>query len=862
VTWLALSPLNSADRLPAALAAGCGIELSHGGDPLDEVIDFLREREVLLVLDNFDHLTSGAGLLALILDAAPSVRMLVTSRARLHLQAETLLTLEGLHVGQGNGGSGGAVDLFMATASRLDRSFDTRSNEAVVAEICKLLDGIPLAIELAASWIRVMCCDDILAELRQGLDLLAAAAPDLPERHQSIRATFQSSWRLLDDEEQHVLTRLAVFRAPFDRHAAHSVAGATPQLLLQLLDKSLLVGSAGRFSMTDVIRQYAREILSTDQQAEASAAARHARFFADQIDALKAGLARSEPASLSEAARFIDELLAAWAHAIAHRDADLLGRLAPPLFDYFNARGLAREGAAAYATALSALSGAQDIAVAEKRRLLGVVQVRLGAFHNILDMPHDAERLLRAGLSAAREYGDAAETAFALQRLGANRLLAGDYDGAAAAHEEAKNLAISEGDELRLGRALAQLGNIAWSCGDLTRAANLCGEGLAIAREQADRQGMWIALNTLGVIAASSNDYAGARTRFSEGLAIQRELGNQRSAATLLHNLGSLAIMAGQPHEARGYLTQALQISERMGYRAWMSTALSGLAEIEIADGDHAEAQALLRRSVATAQAAGNAPVLLKALGTVARLHAATGDMDSARRTGRLVAHHPASDQESRSTASDLLMSLQDHSAALVDPDRELDDITHGLLHPTRPDATLTREVSVSARTGAARGLLLLLLMLPLQLSCASRSDGVPISRMPYLSCANTPPGTAVDRMVGRMGAALRSGAHEVIIPARALASPRNIQVRQRPGPQVGIDLTSDPRNFSREATVVISYDHCTPAELASHNPANFRIFRQQQSGDWVPIPSEVDLAGRRVLGETKQNSGFIIVTD
>jgi predicted ATPase len=859
VRWLAVSPLNSAERLPAALAMACGIDPSRGADPLGEVVDYLRNRQMLLVLDNFEHLASGAALLAGLLEEARGVRLLVTSRQRLQLQAETLLVLDGLDFAAERPGSSDAVRLFLTTAARLDRGFSpTEGDSDAIRQICALLGGIPLAIELAASWTRVMSCAEILVELRQGLDLLSAGAPDLPERHRSMRATFLASWRMLRTEEQSALARLSVMRTPFHRAAAAAVASADAQLLMGLLDKSLLSGTGGQFTMPDVIRQFAREMLAADPTAAEAACHAHAQHFADVLMQLAPGVARSEPASLSQAQSIIDELHAAWHYATAGRNLKLMGELAAPLFDYHDARGLAREGVALFELGAVAVAAAVPAASEGQEHLVGMIDVRLGAFCNMLDRRADAERLLRQGLLRLRRSGEPSEVAFALQRLGANLLVTGDYEGAAAAHDEARQLAIAAGDDLRLGRSLSQLGNVAWSRGDLERAGAFCTEGLQLAREQEDRHGMLIALNTLGVIAAGRAAYGEAREWFREALAIQQELGDRRSAAALLHNLGNVALLAGDRSEARAYLLQGLEISEAMGYQGWLALSLSGLAALCLADDDLDAATGMLRRAVATAVASANAPILLKALDTAARLQRSRGDTTGAVDTARVVLAHPASDQESRASARTLLTQMNARLEPAADVEAELTRITAALLDTTGVTSPSNREVTVNHRRRAGLSALLLLVSIPL--GCATAGRGVDISTLRQLTCADTPQSVPQERSIGRWGGVLRAGPHEVLIPARAVQGQQAFRLEPMAGPAVGVNFRGGTGSFAREVTVAISMEHCTAAELAvASSPAAFAIYRQT-GATWQRLDSTVD--GRRVLAETRRNSGFIIIAE
>jgi predicted ATPase/Tfp pilus assembly protein PilF len=675
VVRMGLSSLSSAELLPAALLEGFALTASRREEPLAEVIDFLREKQMLLVLDNFEQLISGGTVLATILEQAPGVCLVVTSRERVGLQAEVLLALDGLALEDAAGAEpGDAVRLFMSVADRLERTAcDGAADE--IRQICELLGGVPLAIELAASWVRVMSCSEILHELQQGLDILATDAPDVPGRHRSLRATFDGSWRLLTPEERTAAARLAVFLTGFDRAAAEEVGRADTALLRALLDKSLLARSGSRFLMLDVVRQYALDRLRETPAEERDARARHMEYHADLVEAVEARAVRSDPAALAELASAIYELRAAWAYATACTDVPVLLRMVNPLYHFYEARGWAREGVDAFGQALELLRAVpvgSDAAARELAALRGMLEVRCGALWNRLGELDRAEYLLARGLRAAELAGELVEQVFALQKLGANLLATSDHAGAADAQQRALALARETGDRHAIGWSIAQLGNVELTRGAHDRAASLYVEALTLLREDGDRGGVLAVLNNLGVIAYDQGDHLEARRRFSDALEVQGDQDNRRSAAMLLHNLGSATRQLGEPALAEQYLRQAVEISEEMGYQSIAVLAHAGMAELLLAVDDVAGARTALDCALRSAIATRNPRVLLQALGITAHLRLRMGDRDAAGRLAAVVAAHPASGEDARRYALDLLEGM-DLPASDVDVDVQAD---------------------------------------------------------------------------------------------------------------------------------------------------------------------------------------------
>jgi predicted ATPase len=657
VAYLSLSGLSSPDLLASALAEVFGITISRRDDPLKELTDYLREKELLLVLDTFEHLTDGAALIAAILERAPRVRALVTSRERLNIQPETLLDLAGLPVVDDDHGDAEALGLFAAAAGRVGRPFRMDGEaRACAVRICTLLDGMPLGIELAAAWVRVLSCAEIADELERGVDMLSSTAADLPQRHRSLRATFDASWGLLSEAERRALVRLAVFRSSFDRHAARAVAGADAALLRALLDKSLLSRAGGRFLMLDVVRQYAAQRL--DPEAAAAARAAHVAYFTTLLGRLRRRLMRSDPDALTQVAEVIDEVRSAWSHAVERADAVALGTALDGLFDFYEARGWASEGRNSFARAAEAIgngASAPDRVVALTRARL---DVRHGAFCDRLGQHAEAESLLRRGLAAALEVGQKSEISFALQKLATNRCAMGEYEEARHALGEALALAESLNDPRATAWSLTHLGSVAWAKGDYERATQLYRDALTIHREQEDRSGLWTALNNLGVIAGAREDFPEARRRFRAALEVQTELGNQRSTAMLLHNLGNISLLAGDLADAREQLEAARAIAEEMGYRAMLAHTLAVLADVALRENDLPAAEAMLGRALGSASAARNHPVTLQALLTLARVRLAQGDAAAAADLAAAVAAHPASERQEMDDAKRLLTEL------------------------------------------------------------------------------------------------------------------------------------------------------------------------------------------------------------
>ncbi|MBR9988129.1 MAG: protein kinase [Gemmatimonadetes bacterium] len=670
VTYVPLSGLAASDLLIPTLAESLGIHLSRREDPEGELKAYLHGKQMLIVLDNFEHLMNSAAALPRLLDHAPGLHILVTSRERLNLQHETLITLDGLSIGDGGGD---AVELFVNGAQRLDRHFHIDAdNRATVVRICELLDGIPLAIELASAWIRALSCVEILAGLERDLDVLASEAPDIEKRHHSLRATFEASWRLLSTAEQSALARLAVFRSAFDSPLAAQVADADVLLLRQLVDKSLLTRAGDRLLMLDVVRAYALERLAADPDIERRARERHLACLSAMLHSLEDDVQRADATAIRRVADSIDDARAAWMYANQTNNAGALLSAMDGLFHFYEARGWAREGAETFARSRAMLvdsSGSPHSRSRPARLAAARLTTRHGVMlHRLGDLPA-AESLLRQGVEAARELDDENELVFALHRLGAVRHGMGDYDESERLHREGWQCAERLEDQLAVGWSMTYLGNVEWSRGEFEEATRLYTNGLELLREENDLNGMWVTLNNLGVLAASRQQYVEAQRRLREGLALQAELGNPRHGAHVLHNLGCAARELGDLPHAREWLEESLEISERMGYQGMAGLTLVGLAELAIRENDDAAAVTAAHRALRTARTARSDPLALEALLTLARLRLREGDTPGAVDLAGVISSHPGSDRDLRRRTAELFAEIGVEPQVPVDAD-------------------------------------------------------------------------------------------------------------------------------------------------------------------------------------------------
>lgn len=332
VHFVPLASVNSAGSIVPAIADAFAFSFSGPSDPKEQLFDHLSHtirNSALLVLDNLEHLLAqspaAADLVAEILQRIPTVRILCTSRERLNLQGEWTFDLRGLIIPPPDAADDieqfSAAAMFVQAARRTSARFQlSEADRPHLFRICRLLEGIPLALELAAAWVGVLSCEEIAREIESNIDFLTTSMRNVPERHRSLRATFDHSWRLLTDEERDILSRLSIFHSGFDRSAAANVSGATLPVLSSLVSKSLMRRTeAGRYDLHEVIRQYASEHLEADPARCDETCARHCEYymkFAAEHETKLKSAAQQE--SMRELTVELDNLRAAWMWGVEH----------------------------------------------------------------------------------------------------------------------------------------------------------------------------------------------------------------------------------------------------------------------------------------------------------------------------------------------------------------------------------------------------------------------------------------------------------------------------------------------------------------------------------------------------------------
>ena len=591
-TWVSLAPLDDPSLLLSTLAQAVGVK-EQPGEPLDQrLASALRDKRCLLVLDNAEHqLPAAAGVVRVLRDV-DGPTLLVTSRERLQLHGEQAWPVPPLLEHDGE-------ELFVARARAADPTFTATP---AVAELCRRLDELPLAIELAAARTVVFSPDQLLDRIGQRLDLFKAGR-DADPRQQTLRATIEWSYDLLSDMECGLFRRLSVFVAGCRFEAAEQVAGADPDTLQSLLEKSLLRRRADhegrpRFWMLETIREYALDRLARSPD-EAETRRGHAAYFRHLAELAEPeltgpgqtswlGRLDTEHGNLREALRF----------SLEQDDHETALRLGAALWGFWLERGHLSEGRRWLDRSRHDSPGAPAATRAKALKGAGTLAHYQGDYGQ-------AEALCRESLALYRELDDEHGIADALSALALATRTRGEFAAAETMFEEVLSIFRGLGDKQGVARTLDRLGIAVWFQGDDQRASHLLEASLAAFRELDDAEGVGLALVDLGLVALSEGRHGEAEPLLTESLATFEEVGDRRNACKTLYALGDLASGRGEYARAAMHYDESVRISLDLGAPWFTALNLERLAGVAVATGNPERAARLFGAAEALRETIG-----------------------------------------------------------------------------------------------------------------------------------------------------------------------------------------------------------------------------------------------------------------
>ena len=622
--FVELAPLSDPADIPTAIAATLNLRLTADRTPRSQVINYLANKELLLVLDNFEHLLEGAELVIELLQAAPALHLIVTSRALLNVAAESLLEVCGLALPEreDNLHSAEAVQMFLTYARRRQPQFDiTAAAIDDVVRICTLVDGMPLALELAASWVRYLAPVEIARELDADLSFLESTRADLPERQRSMRAAFDHSWRLLERPQRSALMKLSVFRGGASRKAAGTVTGAPLRTLTVLADHSLLSFEAesGRITFHELIRQFAMERLEEAGEADVLREAHSAYYLTALIERLPELKGDAQLRALDAIEGDLENVRAAWRWATKHGRWQSMIEASQVLFLFALFRDRYSDGIELFQSARDALTppGGE----LERR----VRAYALGGEHALAAQAglwKEARAALPALEAAIESLDCPADVAYCHLMLG-HIVVQGTMSGerpqeAIRLMRAACTTYEKEKDGFYLAMALWRLGFAYARAEEPEKAIELYQRGLALVRERGDRFISAILLRSLGTETWTiEGPSKRAEDYFRRAAELERELGGGvRYAHTITYLAGIAGWRDAQRERTEALLEEALAIATEYAIPPLRAYILCGTTEVLLREGEY---EAALRSTEEVLNSAGSASKHTEAWASVQR---------------------------------------------------------------------------------------------------------------------------------------------------------------------------------------------------------------------------------------------------
>ena len=617
VVLVDLAPVDDPALVVSAVARALGVREIMGQPILETITDRVGDQRLLLLLDNFEQVLSAAPVVDRLLVACLQWKVLVTSRAALHVSGEheypvpplavpdpeLRLSPKGLVESE-------AVALFVDRAQAVKPDFSvTAVNATTVAEICRRLDGLPLAIELAAVRIKLLSPQAILDRLQQRLPLLTGGARDLPARQQTLQATIEWSYRLLDPTEQRLFARLAVFASGCTLKAAEAVCDLDGDVdvlagLDSLLDKNLLRRSDGdqdepRVGMLETIREYALELLNVSGEV-AQVARQHADFFlalAEQAEGLLSG--PEQGMWFRRIDGDLDNLRVALAWSVAHQQPETTAKLAEGLRLFWEDRVPASEG---LRWLDAALKHREDLSLPTLAKALSTKGALLLI---ILGDREQAKPALNESLQLSRDLGDTTRVVRTLSYMGIVAMQEGDHKRSVALHDEAVALAREQNDSQVLATALINQSGVLMLHGDHVKARRALDESLVLVRQLGDPRGIVYVLTYLATLALAEEDHQQAVPMMEESLALGHELESPALVAISLCGLGLAALYQGDHDRASALFEESLTLARRTEDTYLIKDCLWGLAGVAGAKGQSSRAVRLWGAAAALDEAVG-----------------------------------------------------------------------------------------------------------------------------------------------------------------------------------------------------------------------------------------------------------------
>lgn len=601
--------VSSPEHIVPTLADSLKFSFYGAADPKVQILNYLKEKKMLLIMDNFEHLLGGAGLVSEILTTAPGVKCVVTSRELLKLKEEWAFQVKGLDYPKGEKPEEavedfGAVQLFLQGAKRSDTSFRlSQEDEPFVVQVCQGVEGMPLGIELASSWVRALSLREIAGKVGKSLGFLATVQKDIPERHRSLKAVFEQSYSFLTPEEQRAFRRMSVFRGGFKKEAAEKVACATLPVIASLIDKSFIrKAPSGRYEVHELMRQFGEEKLKGRSQEKKKAKALHAEYYAEFLHEREEDLnGAKQKQALEEIGEEIDNVRAGWLWAVDQGDVKTLEKAINGLGQFYHTRSWFREGQSSFEEAIGKLHQKY-----QKSRVFGSLLRRQGWCSYNLGHLVKAKELFERSLLIFHGLDYLPGVADLHYALGEVHMLMSDFPKAKPYLQKSLQFFKKMGNQLGKKNSLEILGDVAFGMGNTRDGIKYLQESLGIGKKLGRPMSVAYPLLNLSIIFHSLGKFEEATRMRQESLTIFREIGDRRGQTMVLQEQGYQAFLLGEYSEAKRLIHESLAISKEIGDQFVIAWNFAALGRVALSLGEYGEAERLFQESLEGRKEAGD----------------------------------------------------------------------------------------------------------------------------------------------------------------------------------------------------------------------------------------------------------------
>lgn len=587
VYFISLQGLISSDFNLSILANSIGLKVSAQDDLEAQLLRHLRPKSVLLILDNFEHLLDGTALISRLLQATARLKILTTSREALNLQEEWLYPLDGMHYPSQSmhkqSDEYDAVTFFTRNAQRIHANFLLEQEYEEVKNICQLVEGMPLALELASSWVRTLSVSEIANEIAQGLDILEARATNVPERHRSMRAVLDSAWNRLTTQEQTVFKKLSVFRKGFTREAAEVVTNATRRILAGLVDKSWLRHPTnGRYDIHELLRQYGAEHLNANADEKLESHHSHCRYYTKFLaPKWKDLVGEKAKQTQEEIVTDLENIWACWDWASCHKRVVYLESILYTLWYFYDIGNRFQEGLQLFSKAAQLFESSQ--VTHEEHLLYGKLMMYKGALYFSLNQMDDAERLLKKSLNILQSLGVDQDHAFCLLHLG---MVTKDIELEREYYQTSRNIYKAVGFPSGECDSLLWLGLTYYFNGDTQKGKNIYEEALEIARASSDQVEIGSIASQLSNCAYLEKSYIDAQRYAKEAFECFKKTGTVWGLVMTCGLLAASSLQLREYRNAEHYILQALTMANEYHLTSHILRTFLFVAELWAAEGN------------------------------------------------------------------------------------------------------------------------------------------------------------------------------------------------------------------------------------------------------------------------------------